>query len=147
MKQNRITAVVQLALAGALLGVNNAIANAHEEELIASTAAEGVFLDAAGAALASVSAYPFHVVTSADCPTGYRRVVRPGYSGVVEAKLHSTAGSIVKGSRLQLHSDGTLKLDLGTGARNIVAIAQEAKVSESQLLKVRLLSDPVVYAS
>jgi hypothetical protein len=66
---------------------------------------------------------------------------------VVEAKLHSTAGVIVKGSRLQLHTDGTLKLDLTTGARYVVAIAQEAKASESQLIKVRLLSDPLVFAA
>ena len=41
----------------------------------------------------------------------------------------------------------TVKLDAGSGARVIVAIAQEAKTSDGQLLKARVLPYPEVFAS
>ena len=59
----------------------------------------------------------------------------------------TTAGAIVKGSLLQLHTNGTFKLDLATGARVVCAQALEAKAAEGQLLKARLLSTALVYAA
>jgi hypothetical protein len=45
---------------------------------------------------------------------------------VVLAKLTGTPGTIVPGSRLQLHTDACLKLDATSGARTVVAEARKA---------------------
>jgi hypothetical protein len=147
MKQSYLQLAILAALAAPIHAMENMVTTEGIYELVASTAGVGIATDAAGAALTSATAVPFYLVADDNCQDGYRTMVRPGFPGVVEAKLHSTAGSIVKGSYLILHTDGTLKIDPGTGARLVVAVAQEAKAAESQLLKVRLLGTPVAYAS
>lgn len=116
-------------------------------EVLASTAAEGTAVDSAGAILAAGTAAPYGVVERSDDPDGYATVALLGHPAEIEVKLHTTAGSIVKGSLLMLHTNGTFKLDAATGARVVCAQALEAKAAEGQLLKARLLSTALVYAS
>jgi|GEM_PF-6366165 len=147
MKQSYLQLAILAALAAPIRAIQNMVNTEGQFEQIASTAAPGLAVDAAGAALTSATAIPFYFVADDNCPDGCRNVVRPGFSGVVEARLHSTAGTIVKGSNLILHTDGTLKIDPATGARLVVAVAQEAKTAEGQLLKVRLLGTTQYYAA
>lgn len=115
-------------------------------ELLASEVAEGKFVDAAGAVLAAGTAAGYGLVVRSDDPDGYSTVALHGYPGVVEIKLHSTAGTVNKGTLLALHTDGTAKADPGTGARVVCAQALEAGAN-SVLVKARLLSTPLIYAS
>ena len=105
-----------------------------------STVAEGVFVDAAGAAHASATTRPFGVVVTSDFPAGWCTVALPGDPEEVQLKCHSTVGTVVKGTRLVMHTNGTVKADPGTGARVIVAEALESAVN-SQLVIARLLSN------
>ena len=116
-------------------------------EVLPSLAAEGTAVDSAGAVLAAATAAPYGVVERSDDPKGFASVALLGYPAEIEVKLHTTAGAIVKGSLLQLHTNGTFKLDLATGARVVCAQALEAKAAEGQLLKARLLSTALVYAA
>lgn len=146
MKKSYLQTALLLALAGQVIAIENMIPYAGFTETIDSTAAEGTFTDAAGAVLTSATADPYYLVVDANLANDSQRTVcRPGFPGIVEAKLHSAAGTIVKGSKLILHTDGTVKLDPGTGTRLVVAVAQEAKVSDGQLLKVRLLGTPQLF--
>jgi hypothetical protein len=58
---------------------------------------------------------------------------------VVKVKLHSTAGTVVPGTFLCLHTDGTVLADAGSGARVQVARAVETGVN-SQLLDAILIN-------
>ncbi|MES2706391.1 MAG: hypothetical protein V4726_07290 [Verrucomicrobiota bacterium] len=107
---------------------------------------EGYGVTAAGAISASATAEIHGVITKADDPDGESTIALPQCPDKIELKLHTTAGNIVKGSRLVQHTDGTFKLDPGTGARVVVAIAQEAKTAEAQLLQARLIV-PLIFAS
>ena len=102
--------------------------------------AEGVFVDAAGVAHASATTRPFGVVVISDFPAGWSTVALAGDPEEVQLKCHSTVGSVVKGTRLQMHTNGTVKADLATGGRVIVAEALEPAVN-SQLVRARLLSN------
>ncbi len=107
---------------------------------------EGYGVTAAGAISASATAEIYGVIVVADDPDGESTIAMPQCPDKIEVKLHTTAGTINKGTRLVQHTDGTFKADPGTGARVITAIAQEAKVAEGQLLAARLIP-PIVLAS
>jgi hypothetical protein len=107
---------------------------------------EGYAVTAAGAVSSSATAEHYGVIVTADDPAGTSTIALPQCQDKIQVRLHTTAGSIVKGSRLQLHTNGTWKLDAGAGARVVGAIAAEAKAAEGQLLAARLIP-PVVYGS
>lgn len=107
---------------------------------------EGYGVTAAGAISASATAEIYGVIVTADDPDGESTICMPQCPDKIEVKLHTTAGAIIKGSRLVQHTDGTFKLDPGTGARVVAAIAQEAKAAEGQLLAARLMV-PIVFTS
>lgn len=107
---------------------------------------EGYSVTAAGAISASATVELYGVIVKADDPDGFSTIALPQCQDKIEVKLHTTAGNIIKGSRLVQHSDGTFKLDPGTGARVVVAIANEAKVAEAQLLQARLIV-PLIFTS
>lgn len=71
--------------------------------------------------------------------------VAGGNVGTVRVKLHSTPGTVVLGTRLQLHTNGTFKADLATGARTVCARALESGAA-NELIEAVLLP-PVIYTS
>ncbi|MDB6133307.1 MAG: hypothetical protein JWM59_1550 [Verrucomicrobiales bacterium] len=116
-------------------------------DLLATAAAEGLLVDAAGVAIASASALPYGVVLRSDDPSGYSTVALPGYNGIIEMKCHSTAGTIAKGTLLVTHSSGgVVKADPATGARVVVGRAVEAGAN-SALVKAIFFSSPIIYTS
>lgn len=146
MKKNRLHHVLQLALAGATLAINNSLIGPDGEQEITSTAGEGIATLASGVAISAVTQRPHYLVTSTNAGEGKRKVIRWTDNRVVQVKLHSTAGSVVKGSLLCLHTDGSFKLDPATGQRMVCAVAEEAKGVDSELLSASLIS-PLYYAS
>lgn len=116
-------------------------------DLILSDAPEGYAVDSAGAALSAGTARPYNYILDAEAPGGYRNAVPQNCPDEIELQLAASAGSISKGTLLQLHTDGTVKADTGTGARVVVAEAREAKAADGQLIKVRLLGTALLYAS
>jgi hypothetical protein len=145
MKKNRLNQVLMMALSGAFLAVHNAILRAPGEVLITSTAGEGVAVSVAGAAV-NATTQPAYLITSANCPDGFRKAVTYNYSGEVEVKLRAaTAGTINPGTLLVLHSDGTFQADPGTGARVVCARAIESKITDSEFCRA-ILIPPVTLA-
>lgn len=65
----------------------------------------------------------------------------PNFGGVVKVKLHSSPGSVVRGSYLCLHTNGSVLLDPGTGGRVRVARALQAGAA-SELIDAYLI-EPV----
>jgi hypothetical protein len=72
-------------------------------------------------------------------------IATPAFSGVVKVKLHSTAGAVVRGSYLCLHTDGTVLLDPGSGNRVRVARALEAGAN-SELIDAYLIEPTFIAA-
>lgn len=103
------------------------------------TGLDGYFVEsAAGADTVSNAAtdIPLGVITEG--LTVGSSIATPAFSGTVKVKLHSTAGAVVRGSYLVLHTDGTVKLDPGSGARVRVARALEAGAN-SELIEAYLI--------
>lgn len=108
-------------------------------------AKEGHFTDAAGAVVSSATAAPHGLIVDGG-DTGGLTTIAPcagGAPGSFSVKLSAVPGSVVKGSRLVLVNDGTAKLDPGTGARVMVAEAQEAGAA-GELIEAVLISPPIV---
>jgi hypothetical protein len=62
-----------------------------------------------------------------------------GNCGVVRVKLAAAPGTVVAGTYLQLHTDGSFKADLGAGnARAVCARALESGVANEQIEAVLL---------
>lgn len=115
---------------------NAIIPGAHAADF---TGEDGKFVEsAAGADSISNAAtdIPLGVITEG-LPTK-SSIATPAFSGTVKVKLHSVAGAVVRGSYLVLHTDGTVKLDPGTGARVRVARALEAGAN-SELIEAYLI--------
>jgi len=86
------------------------------------------------------------VILDGEPTTGKSSVaIAGGNLGPVRVKLHSTPGTVVLGTRLQLHTDGTFKADLATGARTVCARALESGAA-SELIEAVLLP-PTIYAA
>jgi hypothetical protein len=103
------------------------------------TGADGKFVEsAAGADTISNAAtdIPLGVITEG-LPSG-SSIATPAFAGTVKVKLHSVPGTVVRGTYLVLHTDGTVKADPGTGARVRVARALEAGAA-SELIEAYLL--------
>lgn len=110
--------------------------------------AEGRFVDAAGVVVASATVAPDAlIIDGAD--TGGSTTVMPcagGGHGQVTVKLGAVPGAVVKGSRLILNNDGSVKLDSGAGARVLVAEAREPGAAGERIVAV-LISPPIVIAA
>jgi hypothetical protein len=65
----------------------------------------------------------------------------PSFGGVVKVKLHSTPGTVVRGTYLCLHTDGSVLADPGSGGRVRVARALQAGAA-SELIDAYLM-EPV----
>jgi len=64
-----------------------------------------------------------------------------GHAGTIDVKLHSTAGTIVAGTKLGSHTDGTHKATAST--KNYHAIALETGAN-SAVIEAALVSEPGV---
>ena len=107
---------------------------------------EGYFvnLDGSGNAAVSSSATtkPFGLILQSENTDGVDSVaVCGGNVGVCKVKA---SGTIAKGAYVQLHTDGSVVTDAGSGARVLVGIALEAAVS-GDLIDVVPIT-PVVYS-
>jgi hypothetical protein len=107
------------------------------------TGKEGYFVDLTdGEAVISTTATvaPFGVIIEGGTTAGKSSIALPGVSGSVPVKITGTSpGTIAKGTKLILAAeDGTVKADPGTGARVIVAEAQESGVA-NEIIEARLL--------
>jgi hypothetical protein len=106
---------------------------------------EGYYVDAAGAIVASAVAAPHGLIVDGG-NTGEVTTIAPcagGAPGTFSAKLAAVPGNVVKGSRLVLVNDGTVKLDPGEGDRVIVAEACEAGAA-NELVEVIPICPPIV---
>jgi hypothetical protein len=110
------------------------------------SAKEGYFVVLSGTSAALVSSAtataPYGVITDGAETTGFDAVALPGFDGLVSVMVGSTPGTIVKGTKLQIKADGSVIADAGTGARILVAIAEEAGIAD-ELTQARLI-EPVV---
>lgn len=112
------------------------IPGAHSADF---TGLEGYFVEsAAGADTISNAAtdIPLGVITEG-LPSK-SSIATPNFGGTVKVKLHSVPGTVVRGTFLVLHTDGTVKADPGSGARVRVARALEAGAA-SELIEAYLL--------
>lgn len=89
------------------------------------TAKAGYFTDSSGVIVDSASVVPFGLITEGGLSgENTTLAICAAFSGIVHVKVASATGAIVKGTRLQLNADGTVKADVGTG--RVVAIAMES---------------------
>lgn len=91
---------------------------------------------------ASLTAIPLGVIVEGAPTTRYDAVAIAdgGLSGTVRVKLAATPGTIVIGSYLIIHSDGSFKLDPGTGTnRTRMARALESGAA-NELIEAVLFS-------
>lgn len=113
------------------------------------SALRGYFVEvSSGAASVCNSAddIPLGVILEGAPTTGQDTIaVCGGGAGVVAVKCAASAGSIAIGTKLVLHTDGTVKADPGTGGRVQVAIALE--VGANGALIDAVLIDPVFIAA
>ena len=108
---------------------------------------EGYFVAATGVIVTSATAVPDAVIIDGG-NTGETTTVMPcagGDAGVITVKLSAAPGAVVKGSRLVLVNDGTVKLDPAAGARVQVAEARESGTAGERIRAV-LISPPIVLA-
>lgn len=106
---------------------------------------EGCFTDASGVVMASATAVPHGLIVDGG-PSGGTTTIATcagGAPGSFNVKLHSSPGTVNKGTRLVLHSNGTTKADPGTGSRVVVAEAQESGAA-NELIEAVLISPPIV---
>jgi hypothetical protein len=109
---------------------------------------EGYFVATTGVIVSSATAAPDAVILDGG-NTGETTTLMPcagGGSGLVKVKLNATPGSVVKGSKLVLVDDGTVKLDPGEGGRVIVAEAREPGTANERITAI-LVSPPIVFGS
>lgn len=112
---------------------------------------EGYFVELSSGNAAIVNAttdIPLGVILEGRPTTGKDSIAisAGGLSGTVKVKVKgSSPGTIALGTLLQLHSDGTVLADAGTGARVLVAQALEAGAADELIEAV--LFKPVVFAS
>jgi hypothetical protein len=78
------------------------------------------------------------VITEGAATTGKSSIALPNFGGTVKVKLNTTPGAVGLGSPLILHTNGTLKLDTGSGSRWRVARALEAGAA-GELIEARLI--------
>ena len=97
---------------------------------------DGYFVDNDGVIVTSAWAVPAGVIIDGGESGGTSSYATPKHQGAVTVKVGATTGAIVKGSRLQLNSDGTVRLDIGTG--RVVAIAEETGTA-TELISARLV--------
>lgn len=97
------------------------------------------------ALLAADSDEPFGVVMEGAATTAKDSVAVCGGGLCVRVKLDATPGAVVMGSRLMSLSGGTFKLDPGSGARWIPAIALESG-SAGELIEAVLVK-PMYHSS
>lgn len=109
------------------------------------TGKEGYAVSAAGALMASATAVPYAVIVEGQPTTG-KDTVAPfagGVAGVIKVKLHTTPGTVNRGTRLISHTDGTFKADGGSGARVQCAEAQETGAA-GELIEAVLITPLVL---
>ena len=115
------------------------------------TGKEGYFVDLTGgeAVISTTETVkPFGVIVEGGKTTGKSSIALPGVSGTVRVKVTGTSpGTIAKGTKLILAAEnGTVKADTETGARVVVAEAQESGVA-NEIIEARLLADPQVFGA
>ena len=94
------------------------------------------------AALSSAATdVPIGVIVDGSPVSGKDSVAMSGTGAIVKVKCHSTVGTVVAGTYLVLHTDGTVKADPATGSRVQVARALEAGANSALIDAV--LIDPV----
>jgi len=92
------------------------------------------------AALSSAATdVPLGAIVDGSPVSGKDAVAISGTGAIVKVKCHSTAGTIVAGTYLILHTDGTVKADTGSGNRVQVARALEAG-ADSALIDAVLIN-------
>lgn len=119
------------------------------------SAKEGYFVKRVGKTAVLVSAatdIPFGVLVDSEETTGTSSVAIGGvFQGIVTVKLGAVPGNVVATSLLQLNADATVKLDTGTGARVLVAMALESgtadELIQAVLIKPLAIGNAVAFGS
>jgi hypothetical protein len=110
------------------------------------TGKEGLFVESAAGVDTICNAatdIPIGVITEGQPKKS--SLATPAFGGTVKVKLHSSAGAVVRGSYLCLHTDGSVLLDPGSGNRVRVARALEAGAN-SELIEAYLIEPTFIAA-
>lgn len=94
------------------------------------------------AIVAATTDLPMGVIVDGETTSGKSSIALLNFSGTVHVKL---SGTVSANDLLQVHSDGTLRVDAAAGARVVVARALEAGVS-GDLIEAAFYG-PLYYAS
>lgn len=111
---------------------------------------DGYFVKASGttiAAIAAVTDVPEGVITYGDKVGGQVSVTRPDHQGTVGVKLNGTPGTVVRGTKLTMAADGSVRaLPAAAGTYFYVAVAEEAGVA-NEIIEARLIEPVAVTVS